>query len=167
MSVKIKGGEKVMSAMKDIAANAKPGTLRVGFLEGATYPDGTSVAMVAAMNEFGHTVKSKNQDGDMEASYFQLPRPFFRNMVERRKAGWPRGLSTALKNSGYNTNFALLQAGEAIAGQLRQSIKDTNSPPLAPSTIERKGFAKPLVDTGHMLNSVDYEVTGFDPGELK
>ena len=29
---------------------------------------------------------------------------------------------------------------------------------LAESTIARKGFAKPLVETGHMLNSVDYEV---------
>ena len=49
-------------------------------------------------------------------------------------------------------------AGEAIAGQLRQSIVDTNSPALAESTIRRKGFSKPLVDTGHMLQSVDYEV---------
>jgi hypothetical protein len=29
---------------------------------------------------------------------------------------------------------------------------------LKPATIRRKGFAKPLVDTGHMLNSIDHEV---------
>ena len=48
--------------------------------------------------------------------------------------------------------------GQGISGQLKQSIVDTNEPPLAASTIARKGFAKPLVDTGHMLQSVDYEV---------
>jgi hypothetical protein len=47
---------------------------------------------------------------------------------------------------------------EAIAGQLRESIIKTNAPPLSPRTIARKGFAKPLIDTSHMINSVDYEV---------
>ena len=50
--------------------------------------------------------------------------------------------------------------GEAVAGQLRQSIVDFSSVPLAPSTIARKGFENQLVDTGHMLNSIDYELTG-------
>jgi hypothetical protein len=31
-------------------------TLKVGFLSGSTYPDGTSVAMVAAVNEWGGTI---------------------------------------------------------------------------------------------------------------
>jgi len=53
---------------------------------------------------------------------------------------------------------ALARMGEGIAGQLRESIQSTNSPPLAESTIEAKGFEKPLIDTGHMWNSVAYEV---------
>jgi len=28
------------------------------------------------------------------------------------------------------------------------------SPTLAQSTVDRKGFSKPLIDTGNMLNSV-------------
>jgi hypothetical protein len=48
--------------------------------------------------------------------------------------------------------------GAGIAGQLRQSIIDLVAPPLAPSTIKRKGFDKPLIDQGIMLSSVDYEV---------
>jgi hypothetical protein len=43
---------------------------------------------------------------------------------------------------------------------LQQSIRDTNDPPLAQATIARKGFAKPLIDTSVMINSVDYEVEG-------
>ena len=48
--------------------------------------------------------------------------------------------------------------GLGIKGQLQQSIIETNAPPLAESTVARKGFEKPLVDTSHMLNSVDFEV---------
>ena len=57
---------------------------------------------------------------------------------------------------GQHVDVSLLGAG--IEGQLRQSITDTNAPPLSPATIARKGFSKPLVDTGNMLNSVASEV---------
>jgi hypothetical protein len=48
--------------------------------------------------------------------------------------------------------------GTAIKGQLQQAIVDFVGIPLAPATIARKGTDKQLVDTGHMLASVDYEV---------
>ena len=47
--------------------------------------------------------------------------------------------------------------GVLIRGQLQQSIRDTNDPPLAAATVRRKGFAKPLIETSMMLNSVSYE----------
>ena len=50
------------------------------------------------------------------------------------------------------------QVGALIAGQLQKSINETNNPPLSPRTIARKGFDKPLIDTGHMWNSVNFEV---------
>jgi hypothetical protein len=141
----IKGGDKLESALKDLAARvAKPATLRVGFLEGATYPDGTSVPMVAAFNEFG-TSKAP-------------PRPFFRNMISAKSKEWPAALAGLLETHNYDANVALNLAGEAIKGQLQQSIRDLVSPPLAESTIKRKCFDKPLIDTSVMINSVDYEV---------
>jgi hypothetical protein len=48
--------------------------------------------------------------------------------------------------------------GEDIEGALKKSINDLTSPPLAESTIAAKGFAKPLIDTSHMVNSTGYEV---------
>jgi len=63
-----------------------------------------------------------------------------------------------LKHNNYNARRSLELMGEGIAGQLRVSIRETNAPPLAPATIAAKGFAKPLIDTGHMWNSVAYEV---------
>ena len=63
-----------------------------------------------------------------------------------------------LIQSGYDANQTLGVMGEGIKGQIQQSITDMNDPPLADATVAAKGFAKPLIDTGHMQNSVDYEV---------
>lgn len=143
--MKLSGGKKLEAALAKMAKNlSKPGTLRVGFLENATYPDGTNVAMVAALNDFG-TSRTP-------------PRPFFRNMIAAKKGEWPGGIALQLKRNDYDALKALRAVGEAIKGQLVQSIRDTNSPPLAESTIRRKGFSKPLIDTSNMIDSADYEV---------
>lgn len=157
--VKIVGGQKLQAALDKLSADvAQPMTLRVGFLEGATYPDGTSVALVAAAQNFG--------TGKIP------PRPFFSNMVRTKSGGWPAALAKILKSNNFNAADGLKLMGEGIVGQLRQSIVDTNSPPLAESTLKSRGVAgmvfnpsdqstfgaKPLVRTGHMLNSADYEV---------
>lgn len=161
--MKLSGGTKFEAAVKELAKKFKqPGTLRVGFLEGATYPDtGQSVAEVAFFNEFGKTVTTKGDalaDGTPEGTYFQLPRPFFRNMIAQDSAGWAPAIAQNLKRTGYDLRATLDLAGDGIAGQLRQSIQDTNSPPLAASTIAKKGFSKPLIDQGIMYNHVNWEI---------
>ena len=130
-----------------MAANLeKVGTLRVGFLSGARYPNGTPVALVASVLNYGAPRAGIP------------PRPFFSNMVKAKSPEWPAAIAGLLKANNYDTAKVLMLAGEAIKGQLQQSIKDTNAPPLKPATIKRKGFAKPLISTGQMLNSVAYEV---------
>jgi hypothetical protein len=118
----------------------------VGFLRDATYPDGTSVAMVATVNEFGNP--SNNQP----------PRPFFRLMVAEKSGEWPEAVRLNLKATDYDAHKTLDRVGQGIKGQLQDSIKTLTDPPLAPSTIKKKGFSKPLVDTGTMQNSVDYRI---------
>lgn len=141
----ISGGDKLEKMLKELGKRVSdPATLRVGFLEGATYPDGTSVPTVAAVQNFG--------SGNIP------PRPFFSNMIENKSPGWGKSLAAILKNNRYDVKASLELMGQGIAGQLRQSIVDTNSPPLADATIARKGFAKPLVETSNMINSVDSEV---------
>jgi len=143
----IRGGDKFEAALRDIAAKiAKPATLRVGFLENAKYPDGTPVGLVAAIQEFGAPAVGIP------------PRPYFRNMVAAKSKEWPEAIALTLRASGLDAKVALEKTGHAISGQLRESIINTNTPPLAAATIARKGFAKPLVDTGHMLGSIDFEV---------
>lgn len=158
--VEIRGGralqQKLAMIAKAIGTQTK--TLKVGFLKDALYPDGTYVALVAAIQNFGAPKAGIP------------PRPFFSNMVREKSPGWGKDMMAALRASDMQTDEALQIMGEHIAGQLRQSIQATNDPPLKPATIARKakggakkvggvyGPAKPLIDSGHLLESVDFEI---------
>lgn len=144
----IRGGNKLESVLNGIARKLKRAdSVSIGFLSGATYPDGTPVAMVAAILEYGAPRAGIP------------PRPFFRNMIAEKQDEWGPAIGALLVANDFDAKVTLSLTGEAIAGQLRESILKTNYPPLKPATIRAKGFSKPLVDTGQMLNSVGYEVT--------
>ena len=145
--VKFKGGQKLLAVLKEMEARANSAKdVSVGFMDGATYPDGTSVAMVAAIQNFG-------------APAAHIPaRPFFSGMVAKRSPTWGTELGKILKLTKFDADSSLQLMGNRIGNQLQASIRETDSPPLAPSTIKQKGFSKPLIDTSHMLNSVEYEV---------
>lgn len=140
----LSGGAGAQAYLAGLAKKIEDaGLLRVGFLEGATYPDGTTVAEVAAKNEFGAV---------------GVPmRPFFRTMVKSKKASWSTNVANVLAVNNYDIDKTWQLVGEKITGQLRDSIRDWTTPPNSPQTIERKGFNKPLIDTGQMLNSAAYD----------
>lgn len=143
----IRGGEKFEAALRDLAKKvAKPASVKIGFLAKAKYPDGTSVAMIAAIQEFG------------APSIGIPPRPFFRTMIAEHQGEWPAAIADLLKSNDLDAVKTLDLAGAAIAGQLRQAISVFEGIPLKPATIKRKGFSKQLIDTGHLLASVDHEV---------
>jgi hypothetical protein len=141
------GGDALERKLLELAHRlGKAETLRVGFLEGGTYPDGTSVPMVAAIQEYGSPQR-------------KIPsRPYFRNMINEKSPGWANAITKALQNTNYNAEDALRIMGEGIASQLRESIRKFDSVPLSPVTIAKKGFDKQLIDTSVMLNSIDYEI---------
>ncbi|ELY3738967.1 hypothetical protein SMX82_002356 [Cronobacter sakazakii] len=120
--------------------------LRVGFLENATYPDGQQVAMVAAANEFGNPANN------------QPPRSAFRNMISDHKDEWPENIASIAQATDFDGERTLGLMGELIKSQLQDSIRELTEPPLSPVTVAKKGFDKPLIDTSHELNSVDYDI---------
>lgn len=145
--VEIKGGQKFQRALDEIAQKvSNAAVVQVGFLENARYPDGTSVAMVAAIQEYG--APSRNIP----------PRPFFRNMIAAESAHWPADVAKLLKAHDFDAAAALGDMGQEISAELQLSINEFTSPGNAPSTIERKGFDHPLIDTGLMRDSVNYRV---------
>ncbi len=143
----ISGGEKLAARLAELSQNVrKAASLKVGFMNGATYPDGQLVSAVAAFNEFG--VASRNQP----------PRPFFRRMIAENSPQWPEKIAKLLEFYDYDASKVLDDMGDEISADLRQSIIDFTSPGLAPSTIAAKGFDKPLIETSLMLNSITNEV---------
>jgi hypothetical protein len=142
----ISGGDKLEQALQELGRQlGRGGAVKVGYLAGATYPDGKSVALIGALNEFGTS---------------RAPaRPAIRNMIREKAADWPTSLAAILQHNHNDVPLSLQLLGEGIKGQWQQSIRDITAPPLAPSTVKRKGFDKLLVDTGHMLQSVAVEVS--------
>lgn len=141
------GGEAMQSKLGELfkkLQNAK--LVKVGFLEGSTYPDGTPVAMVAAIQNYG-------------APAAGIPaRPFFSNMVAEKSPKWGEQMAAVAKANDFDAHKTLDAMGQGIQGQLQAAISDFDSVPLAASTVAKKGFDKQLIDTNHMRNSADYEV---------
>lgn len=189
------GGDKLKAYLQKIqqnlaSAGASP-SVQIGFLSGATYPDGTSLPMVAAIQEFGGTINRapgqvtvfrkrsasgthflrngqfvKRRESNFSTTHATPaysstipPRPYFRNMIKQNGPSWPKAIAVLLKNNEFDAKKVLGLMGQLIKGQLQQSILSNTPPPNAPSTIARKGHARTLIDTGHMLATVDYEIS--------
>lgn len=147
--------DKVMDALYEIANSLSDKQLKVGFIDGATYPDGTPVAMVAAINEYGNPANN------------QPPRPFFRNAIAAHETEWSEDIARGL-GKGIELEHVLSVVGEKIAGDVVQSISSLMDPPLSAATIasrKSKGneSTKPLVDTKVMIRDVHYEVGDIEP----
>lgn len=136
---------------------------KVGWFEGAKYEDGTPIAYVAAIQEFGTTSNGG----------FIPPRSFFRTTIAEKRAEWmgyaQRGARAMLK--GETLRNVLDVIGLRARGDVQHKIKQINSPPLADSTLAGRLYrrrqknaraktvsTKPLIDTGMMLASMQSAV---------
>lgn len=147
--------DKVMDALDSISSSLTDKQLKVGFIDGATYPDGTPVAMVAATNEYGNPANN------------QPPRPFFRNAIANHEAEWLEGIARGIEK-GIPVEEVLAIVGERAVGDVVESISTLMDPPLSAATIasrRSKGneSTKPLVDTKKMIRGVHYEVSEIEP----
>lgn len=143
----VKGGNKLSSSLQKIAGGLARGrTVQVGFFETETYPGGTPVAMVAAIQDFG------------APSQGIPPRPFFRNTIAAHKSEWPGEMAQVLKAQDFDAEKTLSHMGARVTGEIQDSIENGAYAPLKPATIARKGFDKPLIDTARMQRSVTYKV---------
>ena len=127
-----------LSKYKDMNAS-----VRVGVLENATYPDGTPVAMVAFWNEYGTRTSPV--------------RAFFRTTVSENKKNWVLSVQNLMKMHN-DPKQVMGLIGVHMQEQIVQSINTWSDPPNAPYTIAKKGFDKPLVETGLLMRSIKSEV---------
>ncbi len=145
----LKGGDILQVALAKYADSLGV-TVKVGFLEGATYPatednsEPLSVAQVAFWNEFGTS---------------KIPaRPFMRYTIASKSSEWVSRFAKAISYANGDAKTAAALVGESMTDDIKESIINWQDPPNAAYTIEQKGFNKPLIHTGHMKDSVSYEV---------
>lgn len=149
---------------------------KVGWFPSAKYPDGTSVAYVATVQEYG------------DPSHNIPPRPTGRQTKSKYGADWKRVAQEGAKAVMQGTttvNVMFEKLVSLAAGQWRATITRLQQPPLKESTIDtrtrktaayqnlktRKAkkkmreenrsnptFVKPLVETAIMLNTLTYTV---------
>lgn len=131
--------------------------VRVGYQQGKNFheEDGKKVDIldVAMFNELGTS---------------RIPsRPFMRDSVDDNAESITKFCQSQLKsvtNGSKDAESALKAIGAMQVGLVQKTIKDGSFTPNAPSTIEKKGSDKPLIDTGLMRQSVHYVITDKKKG---
>ncbi len=146
--------------LNTVASQLDSRQVKVGFIDGATYPDGTTVAMVAATNEYGRPENN------------QPPRPFFRNAIANHEDEWSDAIARGIR-AGYPVDQVLEVVGAQIQGDVQESISTLIDPPLSPATLHirrtrkerRTDSTKPLVDSKVMIGDVNYEVSDIESSQ--
>lgn len=125
VTAKMIGGARMTKVLHQIGKSAGAKRVRVGYLESATYPDGTPVAQVAFWQEFG-----------TPAARFPIPpRPTFRMMIAQHKAEWGPQLGRLLKSAHYDARTALGTMGQRIKDELVDSVLHAGVAPLSEVTL--------------------------------
>lgn len=134
--------------------------LKVGWLESDKYDDGTPVAYVAAIQEFG------------SAPQGIPPRPFMRPTIAEKEVEWGKiaaGYAKMMLNGKIDGATALDSLGGSAAGDIAKTISKIQTPKLKDSTIKARlrkmadgktigNLTKPLVESGLMFDTLNHIV---------
>ena len=134
-------GKKFMAELNWLANR----DMHVGFQRGkAVYEDGTDVVDVAMFNEYGTS---------------RIPaRPFMRQTFEKHKTEYViacEDIFTAMIK-GQKVESEIRKFGKKVKQDIVDEIEGGDFVPNAPSTVRKKGFNKPLYETGLMEKSISY-----------
>lgn len=143
--------------------------LDVGIVNGDEF-----LSMIAWVNDVGATITAKNvpyltipykQDGKLKFAKkksINIPaRPFLERTINTKGFKWNSYFADlvqeALEGHG-NANTIMHSMGKLMVNDMKSQIKGYIRPHNAPLTIANKGFDDTLIDTGKMLNSIDYRI---------
>ena len=134
--------------------------VKIGWFPSAKYPDGTSVAYVAVIQENG--VPEKN-----------IPaRPFMGPADAKNRDAWVELMeqgAEAVLDGTHSVAQVLDKVGMRVEGDIAKAIVAVTDPPLAPATIAARrakkadkvtigNLTKPLIDTGLMFATLSHTV---------
>ena len=123
--------------------------VHVGIPQGPKETDGTPVAMIAAVHEYGSPSQGIPE------------RPFLRVAIYKNRNKYVRlnriNLVKMMRGQ-MQMEQALGLLGEMAKGDVVTEIKSGDFAPLKAATIKRKGSSRPLIDTGQMVQSMQWEL---------
>lgn len=148
-------------ALEQALAQLDTVTGKVGWFSSSVYPDGTPVAYVASIQEYGY------------APHNLPPRLGMRITVKEKQSEWAQVVTYGAKRviNGDMTAVDLMElVGAKAEGDLRKYISNVTEPPLAESTLKARAArlhvssltvtgAKPLNDTGYMIATLTHIVS--------
>jgi hypothetical protein len=178
--VTITGGKKLEKLLKE-AGKGGVKAIDVGFFPSAKYPDGTPVAYVAAINEFGvtftHPGGTPYKIINGKAVFVKKGTPGIAGITKAHLITIPERPAIRIANKENQKVLSLIikknidpkkmivdkkLAGLLGASQqsaIQKSIVNLKDPPNTASTIRQKGGkANPLVNTGFEVRSVTFKV---------
>lgn len=146
--------KKTLATLKNQGSYVKVGVFGA---EAAESRDGVTNADLAIIQELG-------------APSVGIPaRPWIGGTFDKNRAKYTdmlaRGLARLYENK-LTVKQLLGLLGVAISSDIKQAVmQGSNFAPNAPSTVERKKSARPLLDTARMVGSVSHEVVLSGEGE--
>ena len=153
IKVNIKGQQQAQAAIrKALAEFASDNFVTVGIHEDTgMHPDsGVTNAQLGAIQHFG--------TDDIPA------RPWLDVGVATGHQEYANIIAGTVEDGG-TLNEALNKVGVVAVGKAQQYIIELKAPPNAKSTIKAKGSANPLIDTGAMMQSVNFKIESGMPNE--
>lgn len=134
----IKELERISTSMKGADS------VKVGLPKGSNdYPDGTSVIMVGTVHEFGSPSRNIPQ------------RSFLRATVQEKRRKYKKMFSKLAKKI-IDGKLTLKQALNLVGLQVQTDVKEKITNIKEPELKQREG--NPLIDTGHLRQSITFEV---------
>ena len=126
------------------------GRVEVGVPASASGDKGVSLALIAAVHEFG------SLDGRIPQRSFLRP-AIEKNLEAFKRITFDSLVKVAEGRMPLSTAFGRL--GQAAVSAVKTEMTTGSYVPLKPATIKRKGSSRPLIDTGNLRQSITYVVT--------
>lgn len=150
------GYKRTMQALAVLSGQGEVPRVMVG-VRGTAPPaeDGTPMVIIAATNEFG------SSDGHVPE------RSFLRSTADENRERYALLIQRVVVRTldGHDLATELGRVGAIAVGDVQKKISTGPFLVNAPSTIARKGKGKgPLIDTGRLRQSIDWEVRGVAKG---
>jgi hypothetical protein len=147
--------DNIKKKIKETPKNAIE--LRVGFLT-------SEYAEIAKKNEYGgiypvspeYRARAKSKGILLGKNISIIPRPFMQQSINNHKQEWKKTLNSLLKKD--KPEIALEKLGRLIEANIKDTIVSGVFQENPEHIAQIKGRNKPLIDSGGMLEAVNWEI---------